>query len=126
MRAIARPIGRSSMPRLDEEEGANGPQLICIDPARVHEFWPHVSPLIRSAMERGRLTDFTEVADAVFSARALVWIAIVREHGRKRPGGNGEAIRAAAVTQLSTVDGARFCTIVACGGRDRDEWLPLL
>jgi hypothetical protein len=129
-------------------------QLICIDPARVHEFWPHVSPLIAAAMERGAITDIADVECAVLAGRALVWIAIAREdiraetpfagwcrkrpdgNGRKRPDGNG-TIKAAAVTQLSAVNGVRFCTIVACGaspskpggrrrGRDRDEWLPLL
>jgi hypothetical protein len=99
------------MPRSDEERC----RLICIDPARVSEFWPHVSPLIRTAMERGAITDFGEVSDAVLAGSALVWIAW-----------SGATIEAAAVTQLSTVGGARFCTIVACGGRRRDEWLPLL
>jgi hypothetical protein len=101
-------------------------RLICIDPARVHQFWPHVSPLIRAAMERGAITDFAGVADAVLAGRALVWIAIAREDGRKRPDGNGATIKAAAVTELSTVGTARFCTIVACGGHDRNTWLPLL
>jgi hypothetical protein len=101
------------MPRLDE--GDSPAQLVCIDPARVHEFWPHVSPLIRMAMERGGITDFTDVAEAACAGRALVWMAW-----------NGTAIKAVAVTQLGTVNGVRFCTIVACGGRGRDEWLPLL
>jgi hypothetical protein len=134
------------MPRSDECQSPC--HLICIDPARVHEFWPHVSPLIAAAMERGGITDVADVAQAVFAGRALVWIAIAREDiraetpvftgwCRKRPDGNGTAIKAAAVTQLSAVNGVRFCTIVACGaspskpagrrrGRDRDEWLPLL
>jgi hypothetical protein len=101
-------------------------QLICIDPARINEFWPHVAPLIKAAMVRGAITDFTDVEDAVFARRALVWIAW-----------NGTALKAAAVTQLSTVHGERFCTIVACAsgrlrpssramGQDRSEWLPLL
>jgi hypothetical protein len=92
-------------------------QLICIDPARIHEFWPHVAPLIKAAMVRGAITDFAEVEAAVLAGRALVWIAW-----------NGTSIKAAAVTQLSTVHDARFCTIVACGaaGADRDAWLPLL
>jgi hypothetical protein len=113
------------MPRLDEMAGANGcstARLICIDPARVHEFWPYVSPLIRAAMERGGITDFGSVAAAISAGRALVWIAIAHLEG-ERP---GMTIKAAAVTELSTVNGARFCTVVACGGRDRAEWLPLL
>jgi hypothetical protein len=94
-------------------------ELICIDPARIAEFWPHVGPLIAAALRRGRITDIAEVAHAVFVGEALVWIAW-----------NGRAIKAAAVTQLSTVDGTRFCTVVACGtggsSGDRSEWLPLL
>jgi hypothetical protein len=120
------------MPRSDECRSHC--QLICIDPARVHEFWPHVSPLIAAAMERGAITDVADVECAVLAGRALVWIAW---DGRKRPDGNETSIKAAAVTQLSVVNGARFCTVVACGaspskpaarrqGRDRDEWLPLL
>src|SRR5205085_9065538 len=81
--------------------------------------------------------DFADVVEAVCAGRALVWIAIAREDARaempvfagrcrRRPDGNGTAIKAAAVTQLGTVNGGRFCTIVACGGRHRDEWLPLL
>jgi hypothetical protein len=102
-------------------------ELICIDPSRMYEFWPHVAPLIKAAMVRGAITDVAEVEAAVFAGRALVWIAW-----------NGVAIKAAAVTQLSTVHGVRFCTIVACGAsgrlrpssrakrQDRAEWLPLL
>jgi hypothetical protein len=99
------------MPRSDEGRC----RLICIDPARVSEFWPHVSPLIRTAMERGAITDFGDIERAVLAGRALAWIAW-----------DGTTIEAAAVTQLSTVGGARFCTIVACGGKDRNKWLPLL
>jgi hypothetical protein len=99
------------MPRSDKAQC----QLICIDPARIDEFWPYVAPLIKGAMVRGAITDFAEVEAAVLTGRVLVWIAW-----------NGTAIKAAAVTQLSTVHGERFCTIVACGGRDRSEWLPLL
>jgi hypothetical protein len=101
-------------------------ELICIDPARVSDFWPHVGPLIEAAMRRGRITDLAAVERAVFAGDALVWIAW-----------DGATIKAAAVTQLSTVDDARFCTVVACAsGRsrpssrakthDRDQWLPLL
>jgi hypothetical protein len=73
--------------------------------------------LIEAAMRRGRINDFAEVERAAFAGDALVWLAW-----------DGTAINAAAVTQLSAVDGARFCTVVACGARgaDRDNWLPLL
>jgi hypothetical protein len=90
-------------------------ELICVDPARIRKFWPHVLPLIAAAMKRGGITDLADVERAVLGGHALVWIAW-----------NGAAIKAAAVTQLSTVNGERMCTIVACGGSDSKEWLPLL
>ena len=90
-------------------------ELICIDPARVREFWPYVAPLIAAAMKRGGITDLADVEGAILAGQALVWMAW-----------NGATINAAAVTQLSSVQGERFCTIVACGGRNRDKWLPLL
>jgi len=90
-------------------------ELVCIDPARIHEFWPHIASLIRAAMVRGRISTFEQVAEAVLAAEALAWIVW-----------DGTAIKAAVVTSLGTVNGDRICTIVACGGRDRHEWLGLL
>jgi hypothetical protein len=90
-------------------------QLICVDPAQVHEFWPHVASLIKAAMEKGRLSSFTDVEHAVRNGRALLWLAW-----------NGETVKAAAVTELSQANAETFCTIVACGGHDRAQWLPLL
>ena len=90
-------------------------QLICVDTAQVHEFWPHVASLIRAAMEKGRLSSFTDVEHSVRTGNALLWLAW-----------NGENIKAAAVTELSQANGERFCTIVACGGHDRSQWLPMI
>jgi hypothetical protein len=81
----------------------------------VHEFWPHVASLIKAAMEKGRLSSFTDVEHAVRSGNALLWLAW-----------NGEKIKAAAVTELGIANGETFCTIVACGGHDRSQWLPLI
>jgi len=102
-------------PRLRGGERTRRCHLICIDPAQVYEFWPHVASLIRAAMEKGRLSSFTDVEHSVRDGRALLWLAW-----------NGENIKAAAVTELSQANGERFCTIVACGGHDRAQWLPLL
>jgi hypothetical protein len=105
----------------------DGCRLICIDPAQVHQFWPFVSPLIEAAMNKGRLTNFSDVERDVFAGDALVWIAW-----------NGEKIKAAAVTEIASANGERFCTIVACGAQtslrslrkldcdDRREWLALI
>jgi hypothetical protein len=90
-------------------------QLICVDPAQVHEFWPHVAALIKAAMEKGRLSSYADVEHAVRNGNALLWLAW-----------NGEKIKAAAVTELGQANGEKFCTVVACGGHDRAQWLPLL
>src|SRR5262245_30257203 len=90
-------------------------QLICVDPAQAHEFWPHVASLIRAAMEKGRLSSYAEVEHAGRNGNALLWLAW-----------NGETIKAAAVTELAHANGETFCTIVACGGHDRSQWLHLI
>jgi hypothetical protein len=90
-------------------------KLICVNPRQVHEFWPHVSLLIKAAMEKGRLSDYAEVEHSVRNGAALLWLAWT-----------GEKIKAAAVTELSAANGERFCTIVACGGAERSQWLHLL
>ena len=101
--------------------------LICIDPAQVRAFWHYVDPLIEAAMRKGRLTNYVDVERDVLAGGALVWIAW-----------NGESIKAAAVTQIASANGERFCTIVACGAQtslrslrkldcdDRRQWLPLI
>ena len=90
-------------------------ELICVDPAQAREFWPHVASLIKAAMEKGRLSSFADVEHAVRNGNALLWLAW-----------NGETVKAAAVTELAIANGEKFCTIVACGGGDRSQWLPLL
>ena len=89
--------------------------MICIDPAQAHEFWPHAAALIKAAMEKGRLSSYADVEHSVRNGRALLWLAW-----------NGEKIKAAAVTELAIANGETFCTIVACGGHDRAQWLPLI
>ena len=66
-------------------------------------------------MEKGRLSSYADVEHSVRNGRALLWLAW-----------NGEKIKAAAVTELAIVNGETFCTIVACGGHDRAQWLPLI
>src|SRR5581483_2696838 len=80
-------------------------RAICIAPALVRRFWPHVAPLIEAAMRRGGITDVAVVEAALVEGRALLWLAC-----------DERRIRAAAVTELGSVAGMRFCTIVACGG----------
>jgi hypothetical protein len=102
-------------PGVRRDDGAAEPiQCICIDPAHVERVWPLVSHLIRAAMRKGRISEFADVERAVLEGAQLLWVAADRQ-----------AIWAAAVTQLSHANGEKFCTIVACGGRERARWLPL-
>src|SRR4051794_11770025 len=80
-------------------------ELVCVDPARVHQIWPQVAHLSRRAMGRGGLGGFAEVERSGGAGRALLWLAW-----------DGAQILAAAVTELDLINGAKLCTIVACGG----------
>src|SRR5262245_7545 len=106
----------------------DGPQLVCVDPARACEVWPHVRALIHAAMRRGDLSSFSAVEASVLAGDALLWLAW-------DPG--AERITAAAVTELHATEWRKVCVIVACGapsGRSRPSsramgmaaWLPLL
>jgi len=85
------------------------PRLICVDPARVDEFWPHAKHLIRAAVERTNLSPFEWIEKEVLDGKQLLWLAW-----------SGE-IEAAATTQLVRP----VCVLTACGGHQRERWLPL-
>jgi len=83
--------------------------LICVDPDRIFDFWPHARPLIKAAIDETELSDFSEVERQVLDGDQLLWLAW---SGR---------IEAAATTHLAN----RVLTIVACSGHQRERWLPL-
>lgn len=85
-------------------------ELICVDPARVNEFWPHVKYLIKAAIEQTNLSAFEDIERAVLDGKQLLWIAW-----------NGESIEAAATTSLYN----KACILTACSGHQRERWLPL-
>ena len=85
-------------------------ELICVDPARVCEFWPHARAFIKTAIETTNLSDFEDIEKQVLSGDQLLWLAW-----------SGQ-IEAAATTQL--VRGP-VCVVVACSGHNRERWLPL-
>jgi hypothetical protein len=114
-------------------------RLVCVDPARAHEVWPHVRDLILAAMKRGDLGSFRPVEDNVLRGDALLWLAIAREEHqgvdarlrglcRERPDGDGKCIAAAAVTAVHETEWRKVCVVVACGARQREGggWLALL
>jgi hypothetical protein len=47
----------------------------------------------------------------------------VKQNGAALARWDGEKVMAAAVTQMTTNNGLKVCTIVACGGEDRERWL---
>jgi hypothetical protein len=90
-------------------------ELVCVDPERVHQIWPHVRDLLRAACRRTELSAFADIETDILSGRSLLWLAW-----------SGRAIEAAAATILINCDTARVCVITACGGREMKRWLPLL
>src|SRR5262249_61514138 len=98
-------------------------QAVCVDPARVHEAWPLVGPLIRRAVERGGLADAAQLERDLHNGAALLWLAW---DPRSAAEAGGARIEAAAVTQLDAANGKKFCTIAACGGRGLKRWRALI
>jgi hypothetical protein len=90
-------------------------ELVCVDPSRVREFWPHASPLVRAACQRTELNAFADVEADIFAGRSLLWLAW-----------NGRAVEAAAATILINSEIGKVCIITACGGTDMKRWLPLI
>jgi hypothetical protein len=98
-------------------EGAlsSSAELICVDPQRVHEIWPHVSPLLAAACRRTGLNAFSEIESDILAGRSLLWGAW-----------NGSAIEAAAATVLINSEIGKVCIITVCGGSRMKRWLSLL
>jgi hypothetical protein len=84
--------------------------LVCVDPTRIDEIWPHAKHLIKAAIEATELSDFRDIERAVLDGDQLLWLAW-----------NGQAIEAAATTQLLK----GVCVLTACSGHHRERWLPL-
>ena len=90
-------------------------QLVCVDPRRVHEIWPHVCSLLKAACCRTGLNAFSDIEADVLAGRSLLWVAW-----------NGHGIEAAAATILINSEIGKVCIITACGGSGMKHWLPLI
>jgi hypothetical protein len=90
-------------------------ELVCVDPARVHDIWPHVSPLLKAACFRTQLNAFADIETDILSGRGLLWVAW-----------NGRTVESAAATVLINSEIGKVCIITACGGSDMKRWLPLI
>jgi hypothetical protein len=77
----------------------------CLAPAQIPQFWPHISGFVEGSCRRSGLGDFLAIAEAIHSGRMLAWIAW-----------DGAKIIAVAVTQITTCNGTKIGTIVACSG----------
>jgi hypothetical protein len=84
-------------------------ELVCVDPERVSEIWPHARSIIKAAIDRTELSSFEDLEQQVLAGDQLLWLAW------------SDRIEAAATTHLSR----DVCTLTACSGYDRDRWLPL-
>jgi hypothetical protein len=90
-------------------------ELVCVDPQRVDEFWPHVRPLLKAACYRTKLNAFADIESDILSGRSLLWMAW-----------NGLTVESAAATVLINSESGRVCIITVCGGSDMKRWLPLI
>ena len=97
------------------EADATTAELVCIDPARIYEIWPHVRSLLEQACRRTALNAFADFAADILAGRSLVWVAW-----------NGSAIEAAAATILINSDIGKVCVITLCAGRKMQRWLRLI
>jgi hypothetical protein len=101
--------------RAEKTEKPEKAELVCIDPERVREVWPHVSALIKAACYRTRLNAFVDIEADILAGRSLLWIAW-----------NGSTVESAAATILINSEIGKVCIITACGGSDMKRWLPLI
>jgi GNAT superfamily N-acetyltransferase len=90
-------------------------ELVCINPARIHEIWPHVRQLLEKACRRTGLNAFADFEADILAGRSLVWVAW-----------NGHAIEAAAATVLINSDFGKVCVITLCAGRKMSRWVKLI
>ena len=94
-----------------------GPELVCVDPARVHEFWPHVGPLLDEAFNRfGSNDERKEVENGVRQGVMLLWLAW----------SSLRKIECALVTDLIKEDDYLVCRLRALAGCKVSRWIALL
>ena len=90
-------------------------ELVCVDPKRVGEIWPHVSSLLQEACRRTSLNAFEDIQADILDGRSLLWVAW-----------NGRAIESVAATILINSEAGKVCIITVCGGSGIKRWLHLV
>ena len=100
--------------QIEHSATASKAKLLCVPPADVRAFWPHVAPLLKQAIERTNLCRFQDIEDDVLDGDGLLWLAW-----------SGK-IDAAATTSLQQMEDGLVCVLSTCGGANMNNWLPLL
>ena len=85
-------------------------KALCVDPAKINEFWPHVSHFIKVACEYGDDTFETTEAD-VLNGKVLLWLAC-----------EDDRIAGAAVSFIWKSPRCKICSVLAVGGEQLSEW----
>lgn len=94
------------------------PVLVCVEPARIDEIWPHVRRFTESAFSDGRGDDNAEIVEADLRAGySLLWIVWTARENR---------ILAAVTTKLLKTPRGFVCRITSCGGIELKRWAHLL
>jgi hypothetical protein len=105
----------SPVAAINEGPCAAKAELVCVDPARVCEIWPHVRGSLEAACRRTGLNAFADFEADILAGRSLVWIVW-----------NGRKVEAAAATALSNSDIGKVCVITLCAGNGMQRWLKLV
>jgi hypothetical protein len=88
-------------------------ELVCVDPARINEVWPHVKGSIEGAFNKVDIGRFDELEKDVLNGDALLWLI------------HRDGLRAVVVTQIILSQRSKVCMVSALVGAGRDEWLHL-
>jgi hypothetical protein len=86
--------------------------MLCVDPARVAEMWPHVEGLIGKATRHGDY-DTDVIRRDLLSGLSLLWISWDEAKHR---------IVACATTTLIKTRRGLVCLLTACAGENILEW----
>lgn len=103
---------------VDVQEGGNpaADVLVCVDPARVGEIWPHVRLLLQTAFERHPVDDTIDAIEAdVRSGASLLWIIW---------GAGG--LLAAGTTKIMQTPTRKVLRIECWAGREMRRWIGLI
>lgn len=90
-------------------------EIACVNPDQVRRIWPRVAPLLKSAIDRTRISSWDAVANDILFGNSLLWLCL-----------DGDEIMCAGATSLQKTDFGMACVVVACGGSDMSRWLGLL